>query len=70
MPRSRRPDGDAVEGEGHAAERLVELQAVIGGLRFGRGDGNLSEADQSNLPESTTTPPVTVPLPVRYLVVE
>ena len=32
--------------------------------------GNLPEADQSNLPESVMVPPVTVPLPVRYFVVE
>ena len=31
---------------------------------------NLSSFDQSNLPESTMAPPVTVPLPVRYFVAE
>ena len=46
------------------AKRLYPNGA--GSLRL----GNFPPADQSNCPESITQPPTTVPLPVRYLVVE
>ena len=68
-PEVAQADGVAVEGVGEVAEGLVEAQAVIAGLLAVR-PGNLSHCAQSKRPESTTTPPIEVPLPERNLVVE
>ncbi len=50
--------------------RSRRTEAVIGGLGAGEADLNLSFWLQSNLPESTTTPPMELPWPHRNLVVE
>jgi hypothetical protein len=56
-------------GEGEVAEILVEPQPVIGRLRLGQRREFAARA-QSNLPDSTTMPPMELPCPPRNLVVE
>ena len=50
----------------HALKVALRFQSIVAEREF----EEYAKAIQSNLPESTTQPPVTVPLPVRYLVVE
>ena len=61
-PRAQQEGADgALLAEDHVVEAVV-------GLRSARR--NLPERSQSKLPESTTTPPMTVPWPDRNLVAE
>jgi len=46
-----------------------KFEPVIGGSGPARL-GNLAPLAQSNFPESTTAPPIEVPVPLRNLVVE
>ena len=50
------------------AERLVELQSVVGGRRL--GDHRKAPVGPVEPPESTTTPPMLVPWPPMNFVAE
>ena len=68
-PVSRRPTALQRMAKPEVAERLREPDAVIGTVGAVSA-GNLSLWNQSKVPPSTITPPIELPWPPMYLVIE